>query len=260
MINKIGFIGAGNVAWHLAVNMREAGLEIVQVVSRNELTASLLAKKTASAYTTTLQDLSREADLWIMSVPDDTIAGVLEQLPFRLPALVHTSGSTAMKVLEGYAEHYGVFYPLQTFSKERPVVMREVPLCLEADEADFLQALEKLASRISEKSYHINSGQRRRLHLAAVFACNFTNALYGVAEQVLSRDALPFELLHPLIAETARKAREMSPREAQTGPALRNDRKTMRKHLKMLQKHPLQAEIYVLMSRIIEEMNTKKKE
>ncbi len=258
-LKKIGFIGAGNVAWHLAVSMHKAGLDIVRIVSRSASPAKRLAKETGAAYSTSLRSLDAGAEVWIMAVPDDAITGVLEHLPSRLPALVHTSGSTAIAVLDGYAERTGVFYPLQTFSAQRPVSMQEVPLCIEAGDVTLREDLEKLARRISDNVRYIDSKQRRQLHLAAVFACNFTNALYGVAEQLLSGEGLPFELLHPLIAETARKATEMSPFEAQTGPALRNDRKTLESHLALLRNHPQQAEIYALMSRLIQEMNTKKK-
>ncbi len=167
--------------------------------------------------------------------------------------LVHTAGSIPMSVWEGHAERYGVFYPMQTFSKQREVDFQEVPFFIEAKRAEDTELLKAIASTLSEKVYEADSEQRKSLHLAAVFICNFTNHMYALAADLLEKYNLPFEVMLPLIDETARKVHELAPRDAQTGPAVRYDENVMSNHLAMLVDSPALQEIYKLMSKSIHE-------
>ncbi len=254
MIKKLGFIGAGNVAWHLSIVLNKSGLNIVQVISRTLDSAQKLGDKVSAEFSDSLDDMSKEVDLWIIAIPDDAIQTVCKRFPFIPKFAVHTSGSIALEVLEGKAKEIGVFYPLQTFSKQREVNMQEVPFCIEAENRGFFDNLEFLAKQISSKVYPISSKERRELHLAAVFACNFTNAMYTIAEDLLEQKNLDFEILHPLIEETAQKAIDNSPKEMQTGPAIREDDKTINNHLKGLDNQEYQK-LYRLMSDIIKQRN-----
>jgi predicted short-subunit dehydrogenase-like oxidoreductase (DUF2520 family) len=152
-----------------------------------------------------------------------------------------------MEVLKQYPRH-GIFYPLQTFSKQKKVDFEEIPICLEANKYEVLQQLERLAGSLSRKVYFLDSKQRKAIHLAAVFACNFTNLMYRIAEDLVTESDLNFDILRPLIKETAAKVQEHSPREVQTGPAARNDRKIIEEHLKALENHPEYKEIYQLLT------------
>jgi predicted short-subunit dehydrogenase-like oxidoreductase (DUF2520 family) len=251
MIKKLGFIGAGNVAWHLSKAFQAQGLELIQIWSRTQDSADRLATEVGAEAITKFSDMNQDIDLWIISVPDDAIETVLRNLMFIPKALVHTCGSISIEVLHGKAQQTGVLYPLQTFSKMRKVDMTEVPFCLETESEAFFRKLRTLAQRVSNNVFSISSGQRADLHLAAVFTCNFTNALFGISEQLLSEKDIPVRLLHPLMKETIEKAIEIGARKAQTGPALRNDQKIMNKHRKMLaQKADLEA-LYNLLSKII---------
>jgi len=257
MIKKLGFIGAGNVAHHLSISLNVSGIELVQVISTRLSSAQVLAQQVNAEYSDSIKEMSREVDLWIMAIPDDAIQSVSDLFPFSPKAVVHTSGSIGMDVLKGKAEEIGVFYPLQTFSKSRSVMMEEVPFCLEAQNQSFYSDLENLARKISSHIYSVSSNERSELHLAAVFACNFTNSMYSIAEELLSKKNLDFEILHPLIKETAQKAIENSPKNVQTGPAIRKDEKTINKHLEKLNRYDYR-QLYQLMSEIIRQ-NTNKK-
>lgn len=249
------FIGAGNLATNLAKALYRKGFRIVQVYSRTEESARALAGVVEAGYTTDLQDVSKEAKLYIVSLKDDALDELLPQITEgkQDALLVHTAGSIPMNIWEGYAVHYGVFYPMQTFSKQREVDFREVPFFIEARKAEDVNLLKAVAGTLSEKVYDANSEQRRSLHLAAVFTCNFTNHLYVLAAQLLEEYNLPFDVMLPLIDETAHKVHELAPRDAQTGPAVRYDENVICKHLSMLADTPALQEIYKLMSKSIHE-------
>lgn len=209
--NRIIIIGKGNVASHLS--------------------RVLKAKCTKDIF-----DATATSDIIILAVNDDAIAEVAGKLKNKNKIVVHTSGSVELDVLKECSANYGVLYPLQTISKKRKLNWREVPVCIEGSNKKTERILFHLALRVikTKQVYKINSDQRRILHLAAVFACNFTNYMYAVAEDILKRKNLSFQLLKPIIQETANKILEISPLDAQTGPAKRNDKKTMREHLKLL--------------------------
>ena len=252
----IVFIGAGNLATNLAKALYRKGFRIVQVYSRTEESARELAQKVEAEYTTDLAEVNPYAKLYIVSLKDSAFAELLQGIVEgkREEALmVHTAGSIPMNIWEGHAERYGVFYPMQTFSKQREVDFREVPFFIEAKRPEDTELLKAVAGTLSDKVYEADSEQRRSLHLAAVFTCNFTNHMYALAAELLEKYHLPFDVMLPLIDETARKVHELAPRDAQTGPAVRYDENVMNKHLSMLADSQALQEIYKLMSKSIHE-------
>lgn len=228
---QVSIIGSGNVAQHLIAAFLKAQdtgneIELVQVYSRQvESVAHLLdSDKITNDYNALIK-----ADIYIIAVSDDAIATVAAQLPFKNRLVAHTSGSVAIDHLNDN-NRKAVFYPLQTFSKNRPVDFTPIPMCLEAQNATDYQLLEKVAKTISDKVFPINSQQRKALHLAAVFVNNFVNHLYQIGNDICNEHQVPFEILQPLIRETAEKVMTLSPQQAQTGPAKRADTKTIRMH------------------------------
>ncbi len=223
-------VGNGNVANHLLkVFQTVKDLSVLQINSRN------LTNIPTAAIT-------------IIAVSDDAIAKVSSKI--TNPFVVHTSGSVSLSALQNKTRK-GVFYMLQTFSKDKLVNFQEVPFCLEATNENDLKTLETLAKLLSEKVYFINSEQRKALHVAAVFANNFANHCYQIAEEICKIHQVPFEILYPLIEETARKIKLLSPKEAQTGPAIRNDQQTIQNHLILLNLH--QQEMYTIMTKSIQD-------
>lgn len=245
---RLTFIGSGNVATHMAAAFKNAGHRIVQVYSPNMHNAALLAYHVGAAATNLLTEISSETDIFIISVKDDAIAQIAEALAVHQKLIVHTSGSTSLDVLLDYTNNAGVLYPLQTFSKTREVDFLTVPLCIEAANDSICTDIKQLAATVSNSIYSINSAGRKILHLAAVFACNFPNYLYGVAQQLLAGHEIDFNLLRPLILETAQKVQQQLPANVQTGPAVRNDQTTMAAHLQMLEGQPHLQAMYTLLS------------
>ncbi|MBI5218607.1 MAG: DUF2520 domain-containing protein [Bacteroidia bacterium] len=251
MIKKIVFLGAGNVATNLALAFKDKSFDIVQIFSRTEKSASGLAKKTGSSFTIKASNIIKDADVYIIALSDNVLDSVLRDAGFSNQLLVHTSGSLSMDVLKKYSSKYGVFYPLQTFSKSQPVDLNNVPVCIEGSDKNVEAVLSGLAKCISGAVHTIDSETRSHIHLAAVFACNFSNHMYSVAEDILIKKNMSFDILKPLIEETARKITLQNPREAQTGPAVRDDKNIMEKHLKMLWGAPLYENIYRFVSESI---------
>ena len=245
---KVVLIGSGNMAQHLIqVLLHAKNVDLMQAIARtpSHLSHLLPDEKVISDY----QKIA-EADLYIISVADNAIAEVSAYLPFENRLVVHTSGTSDISVLHN-KNRKGVFYPLQTFTKGKEIDFAPIPICLEAEnEADY-QLLEKLGNCISQKVVRINSEQRKSLHVAAVFVCNFVNHLYQIGNEICQENNVPFEVLHPLIQETAHKITELSPREAQTGPALRNDTKTIEKHLDFIE-NPEYKNLYQLLTQSIQ--------
>jgi len=247
-IRNIVLLGAGNMATVLGKGLHGQGFNIVQVYNRTLSSAQVLAQQLECASTDQLQDLDQAADLYILCVSDIAIEQIVPQLTYlekNKGFLVHTSGATPSTVLASHFTRYGVFYPLQSLSKTSPTDLTTVPFCLDAPAPSDLLQLEVLARHLSQKVYLINDQQRSRLHVAAVFVNNFSNHLYHLMDQWLAAEQVPFELLHPLILGGAQKVRELSPRAAQTGPAIRGDQNTIRRHLEILEKtRPDLAELY----------------
>ncbi|WP_242921014.1 Rossmann-like and DUF2520 domain-containing protein [Pontibacter liquoris] len=245
---KIAFIGAGNVAWHLAQALAAAGHQVVAVCSRqaesSQALAQVLPETKSVASLTELASMAQ--DVILVAVPDAAIAAVAGQLQVQPGTLVaHTSGSQPLAILESISgARTGVFYPLQTFSKAKAIDLKEVPLLVEGQDEQTVQALVQLAQSISNQVQQVTSQTRKQLHLAAVFACNFTNHLLGISRELLQEASLPWPLLQPLIHETIAKALQHPPFEVQTGPAIRHDDNVLAEHLRMLDAHPGYQELY----------------
>ena len=245
-MEKIVLIGAGNVATHLGIALQKSGHDVMQVYSRTEESARALADKLGCRFTTSIAEVLPDATLYIVSVKDDALASLLPQLTARnADALfVHTAGSVSIDVWSGLTRRYGVLYPMQTFSKQREVDFGQIPCFVESNSEEDVQLLKDIASALSEKVYEASSEQRKSLHLAAVFTCNFTNHMYVLAAELLKKYGLPFEAMLPLIDETARKVHELEPLAAQTGPAVRYDENVIDEHLRMLADEPQMLELY----------------
>jgi len=248
---KIVLLGSGNVATHLAKALKSKGEEIVQVYSQNLDNATLLAQSIATAAIGDLNEIKQNADLYIISVKDDAIESVAKSLKHVTGLVVHTSGTTDINILSSQVKKAGVFYPLQTFSKDKEVSFENIPLCIEANDENQLTILKNLAAKMSREVHELNGEKRKVLHLAAVFACNFPNHLYALANKILNQNGLDFDIIRTLIAETADKVMSNLPENVQTGPAIRADENTLNKHLSMLTDMPELQNIYQTLSNSI---------
>jgi predicted short-subunit dehydrogenase-like oxidoreductase (DUF2520 family) len=247
-MTSVVFLGFGNLGSHLCNALHKSSyISIIQIYNRRKIKISSELKHIP--FTKNISEI-KEADVYIIAIPDDAIRTFSESLPMNNKFVVHTSGSAAINELSD-ANRKGVFYPLQTFSKNKIVSFREIPICIEAENAADLKLLRDLAELLSEKVIEINSEARAKLHLAAVFVNNFVNYLYAIGEEITERNNLSFKLLLPLITETARKIENLSPTAAQTGPAIRRDKKTIEKHLHLLIDSPYK-EIYELLTDAIQ--------
>ena len=255
-IRRIAVIGAGNVATHLARSLAKH-YEIVQIASRHLDNARQLAAtiNPQCQYTDSISELA-QADAYLISVNDDAIAKVLQEVPaeHRKALWMHTSGSVDISVFQGLVSRYGVFYPLQTFSKSVTLDIKEVPIFTEGATSEIEAEMNAIASAISDHVYHADSEIRRTIHISAVYACNFVNHLFSIADRTLSRHDIPFEVLLPLIKETVRKVTKVSPTDAQTGPAARGDKGIIDKHLSVIDNETDRA-IYKLLSESIMQNN-----
>ena len=227
-------IGSGNVATHIAAALKNAGHKIIQVYSPTYHNAALLAYHVHAEAINDIAAINSGTDLFIISVKDDAITSIAQSLSVYKKLTVHTSGATDLISISSCNPLAGVFYPLQTFSKFKELNFLQVPICIEGKNDTVTKQLEELALTVSNNVYRVNSHQRKILHLAAVFACNFPNNLYAIAQQILSQHDLSFDLLKPLILETAQKVQNYSPADVQTGPAIRKDENIMNFHLNLL--------------------------
>lgn len=251
---KLILIGAGNLATNIGVALAGAGHDLLQVYSKTEQSAEKLAAMLHCPWTTELKEVSDGADVYIIAVKDGVLANVAQQLAAEHEErfLVHTAGSMPMETLP--TKRRGVLYPMQTFSKERIVDFKRIPCFVEAANEKDGELLHELAETLSESVYEANSEARKFLHLSAVFCCNFANHCYALAEKLLQEHGgLPFEVMLPLIDETAKKVHELSPKKAQTGPAVRWDTNVMEKHMQLLKDNPQLQEIYRLLSESVRE-------
>ncbi|RZL48508.1 MAG: DUF2520 domain-containing protein [Pedobacter sp.] len=248
---KIVIIGSGNVATHIAKALNVANVAVSQIWSYHYENASRLAKQINATAIADLSLIDTNADVCLIAVKDDEIANVISELSGVEGVLAHTSGAVNLNVFENTAKNYGVFYPLQTFSKDKEVDFSNIPLCVEGNNQNTLNILTKLAQQLSSNVVEVNSDKRKILHLAAVFACNFTNHMYALADEILSANNLDFDIIKPLITETANKVQNALPQNVQTGPAIRNDLQTLKRHEELLSKQPELLEIYKTLSESI---------
>lgn len=244
-MTKITMIGAGNLATHLSRALQHADHEIVQVFSRTEKSATHLANQLDCPFTTDLNNIIK-SELAIIAVKDDAIEEIEKHINFPK---VHTSGTKDLDCLTN--SKVGVFYPLQTFSKTSNIDFESVPICIESNDSSFYELLSKLANSITNKVYRLDSKQRRQLHIAAVIACNFSNLMYRFSEDICKEHSIPFEILQPLILETANKIQSLPPSKAQTGPAQRGDELTIEKHIAALESNSDLQAIYKTLSNSI---------
>lgn len=253
---KVAILGAGNVATHLSKALIKAGYPIKQVWSRNHNHAIDLALEIGANSIPQISDLSNQIDVIIIAVSDDAIESVVSQIPIsnQQQLILHTSGSTGLSVLEKHCQNCGVLYPLQTFSKNHDVDFSTIPLLMEANHHQAEEQLLMIAKKLSLKVEEVNSENRMRIHVSAVFACNFTNHFYAIAEKLVKDTNLSFDLIKPLILETAQKAILNSPSQTQTGPAKRNDAATIDKHLDLLKSNPQLQNLYAIVSQDIVKM------
>ena len=274
---KIVLIGAGNLATHLGKALHAAGHDMVQVFSRTMQSAETLASLLDAEPLTDIAQVRDDADVYIFSVKDSALIQLVAQLcRHEADGLVedgavnalrkakkgehervflHTAGSMPMSVFEGMAQHYGVLYPMQTFSKQREVDFSIIPCFVEANDEFAQKQIEGLAREISGRVYLLSSEDRKYLHLSAVFACNFANHCYAISQELLEEHGIPFDVMLPLINETAAKVHEMKPKDAQTGPAVRYDENVIDKQSKLLENHPHFKKVYDSMSKSIHGLN-----
>ena len=253
---KIVLIGAGNLATHLGKALHAAGHDMVQVFSRTMQSAETLASLLDAEPLTDMAQVRDDADVYIFSVKDSALEQLISQLcGGEKKVFLHTAGSMPMSVFRGKALHYGVLYPMQTFSKQREVDFSIIPCFIEANDEFAQKQIEGLAVQISHRVYQLSSEDRRYLHLSAVFACNFANHCYAVSQELLQQHGIPFDVMLPLIDETAAKVHGMTPKEAQTGPAVRYDENVIGKQIQLLENQPYFQKIYDCMSKSIHELN-----
>jgi len=256
-LDKIVLLGAGNVAAALAKALIKKH-EIVQVYSRSNSSAKKLAATIKCPFTNKLNEIVDSADLYIISVTDDAIEEIAKQLRLKNKIVIHTSGSVDKGVLKKTSDNYGALWLLQTFSK-KSVVKTNTPFVIDASTKKVSDYLSKLVKEMNGRPIHLNSDKKAKLHLAAVFANNFTNHLYAVAFDLLKKEKIPFDLLMPLIDETIEKIKQVEPKKIQTGPAIRGDKKTINKQEAMLLNTPQYLELYKLLTKSIQNLGHAKK-
>lgn len=254
---KIVLIGAGNLATHLGKALHAAGHDMVQVFSRTMQSAETLASLLDAEPLTDMAQVRDDADVYIFSVKDSALEQLISQLcGGEKKVFLHTAGSMPMSVFRGKALHYGVLYPMQTFSKQREVDFSIIPCFIEANDEFALKQIEGLAGQISHRVFQLSSEDRKYLHLSAVFACNFANHCYAASLELLQQHGIPFDVMLPLIDETAAKVHGMTPKEAQTGPAVRYDENVIDKQIQLLENQPYFQKIYDCMSKSIHELES----
>jgi predicted short-subunit dehydrogenase-like oxidoreductase (DUF2520 family) len=248
---RIVIIGAGNLAWHLAKTFIAKNYKIVNIYSNSLDSAHKLAEMAGSVAVPEIHMIDDNADLYFIAVTDKAIGQVLESGFFNNKKVVHTAGSISMEVFVENIKHAGVFYPLQTFTRFRNIEFAEIPVFIEANNIWFENYLFEFAKNITNRVLKINSGQRMKIHLAAVFANNFVNYMLSLSKKMCIENNLDFGLLYPLISETALKAIQLGPEISQTGPARRNDIESIERHLELLSSKPELHDIYKVISKHI---------
>ena len=251
---NISFIGSGNLAWHLAPALDNAGFVVKEVYSRNARhTESLTGRLYQAEVKATLDFSTSSSSIFIIAVNDESINEIAREIILPDEAvLAHTSGSVPLTDLQFAATpNIGVFYPLQTFTKNKKIDFKQTPIFIESANEDTEIALTALAKAISNQVRKIASEERKALHVAAVFASNFTNHMLTIAKEIMQQNSLEYDWLKPLISETINKSLQLGPEEAQTGPAKRGDLETLEKHLSFLHDNPSTAEIYKIISQHI---------
>ncbi len=252
MQQKIVLIGAGNMGYHLGQQLFKCKTGLCQIYSRTKKKAKLLSQKTAATpFVTDLNDIRGDADLYIVAIKDDAISEVAEGLKALGKAgklIVHTSGVTPTSVFQPWFSRYGALYPFQSFSINRALNFSDIPICYHANNKSDSQLLKSLGIALNCKTYPINDKERSILHVNGVFVNNFTNYLYQISWDITKEEGIAFDLLRPLILETAQKIMDHQPEDMQTGPAIRGDQKSMQRHLDYLESWPEFKKVYEVLS------------
>ena len=248
---KVTLIGAGNLATQLGKSLKKAGVIISQVYSRTEDSARTLGELLEAEWLTDIKALRDEADIYIFSVKDSVLCELISEVcKGRGDKLfLHTAGSMPMSCFEGKALRYGVFYPMQTFSKTKDVDFERIPVFIEGNSIETEDVIRSLANKLTQRVIRLSSADRKYLHLAAVWACNFTNYCYTVASDILSEHDIPFDVMLPLINETTEKIQNICPKAAQTGPAVRGDKNVMSQQLELMSDREDLQELYKMLSK-----------
>jgi predicted short-subunit dehydrogenase-like oxidoreductase (DUF2520 family) len=252
-------LGAGNVAHALGKELNAKGYLIRGVYSRTTKSARALAKYFSCDVYADPSLIPADASYYLISVTDEALPEVASRIPFTDGIVMHTAGSVPLDVLARF-KRYGVLYPLQTLSKNKETDFSIVPLCIEASDKTTLKEIKKIALEMSETVVEVTTRQRKVLHVAAVFACNFSNYMYIAAHDILKQEGMDFKILLPLIIETVEKLMLMDPRQAQTGPAIRGDKSIMQEHIHLLKEMPHYQKIYKTLSSAIAEILAPKKD
>lgn len=251
---NISFIGSGNLAWHLAPALDNVGFVVKEVYSRNARHAASLTERLYQAEVKATLDFSTSpSSIFIVAVNDESISEIAREIILPDDAvLAHTSGSVPLTDLQFAAtSNIGVFYPLQTFTKNKKVDFKQTPIFIESANQETDAVLTTLAKAISSQVRKIASEERKAMHVAAVFASNFTNHMLTISKEIMEQNGLKYDWLIPLISETINKSLQLGPEDAQTGPAMRGDLEILEKHLTFLQDNPAVAEIYKIISQHI---------
>jgi len=249
---KIAILGAGNVGYQLTWHLNNTGHQIVQVFSRHLPSAKWIGNLMDIPCTTKISEITHDADIYLIAVSDDSVAEVAKELHLGNKVVAHTSGAVPMQILEGVSENYGIFYPLQTLSRNISVDFSVIPICLNGVNEYTTKILKDLGSSLTNKIVIVNDEHRLAIHVAAVIANNFTNHLFSISQMILEKSGLSFEILKPLINETVRKIQNHDPLNVQTGPAIRHDEETIKKHLQFLSEDGRFEEIYRILTEDIQ--------
>jgi predicted short-subunit dehydrogenase-like oxidoreductase (DUF2520 family) len=248
---KISFIGSGRVATTLALEFYQKGFVISEIWSNDLKHAISLAKKVNSTAVKKIEKMNPQTDLFIIAVKDDFIGETAKKIPGKNPFIVHTSGTVSLKELKKISKNSGVFYPLQTFTGKSTVYLKSVPFLIEGSNSTIEKRISLIGKIISDTVLKINSEQRKKIHLSAVFVSNFPNYFYSIAETILKKEKIPFEILLPLIENVTTNLYHSLPSKNQTGPAIRKDKKTLAAHLELLKANKDWQKIYELISQSI---------
>lgn len=249
--HKVSLIGSGNVSTNLALSLEKKGHTINEIYSLNSKNSEKLTRKLYQASVNPDLDFSNsQSKVFIISVTDQEIKAVAEKinLPEHHCILVHTSGTVPLEVLSGFHSFTGVFYPLQTFTKEKILEFKNIPICIEGSDNTTSKVLLAIGKSLSDNVYWMDSSSRKKIHLAAVFASNFSNHMLLIAKELMENQDLDFNLLEPLIVETINKSLTLGPEKTQTGPAIREDLRVIKEHLSELEGMPELADIYRIIS------------
>lgn len=250
-MKTISIIGSGNLAHNLGLALLQAGYAIEKVCSRNIEHAQALAKKLNCGFTDCISDLNKNSDYLLIAVKDDVIVELLPQLIEFSSILIHSSGSLPIDIFSPYSKKYGVLYPLQSFNKNENIDFLNIPIFIEGNNEECISAIFNLANSISDEVLYLESQKRKKVHIAAIFVNNFSNHLYCMAENILEKEHIGFEVMRPLIQKLGERLMHQSPKQLQTGPAKRKDLKIIEEHLSLLENQGEMQKIYEILSKSI---------